>query len=247
MFYKINLAIVLLLFSTQSRSQHVEYNFGIGSGLFQYSSDKMGRMEPYYSMINVLFDPGYPENPYANNPLGNRSGLSFQFYEAVKKVTKRNFLWGLTLELQSLQSRKQIRNAFDVVHDTLFAATGHSKLRNTYIDLFPHFGHRIILKKIYLDITGGLELAMNFFGGHEKASAEIISTHQLLTADFSSRSSPVFVPFDGRIRLHSLLGYHQWGVTLGYSWGLINIDGSGSGNSSHSRYASLGIVYTLKH
>lgn len=244
MYHKPYIVLISLLFSNLCRGQHVEYNFGAGSGLYHYVSDKIDRIEPFYSMLNVAVGTMYPIKPYVNDPLGDKSGFSFQFYGVVKKVTKHNYIWGLDVEFQSLQSKKRLLYVFG---DSIENASGQCKLRYNYIDLFPFFGRRIILKKIYVDIFGGFELAMNLFQAHEKAKAEIISTHQIVSTNFSSRSSLIHLPWDARFRLQSLLGYKQWCVLLGYAWGLSNMDGQGRPNHSSSRYTSLGILYTLKH
>jgi outer membrane protein with beta-barrel domain len=235
----------LMLLSLFCRGQHVEYDFGIGSGLFHYVSDNNDKLEPFYSMINTTFAQGYPPNTYANNPKGEKSGFSFQVSAGLKKITKHNFVLGLDLEFESLQSKKKFDYVYDAIYDTLYDATGQCTLRNKYFTLSPYFGKRIIISKIYLDITAGFELALNFFNPHENDNAVITSTHQIVLADIISRQSSGFRPFDTRARLRAQFGYKKFGVSLGYSLGLTNMDGTGQPNHCHTSYLYTGIFYTI--
>jgi hypothetical protein len=83
--YKINIILAFSLVTGNCFGQHVEYNFGAGSGFFHYASDKSDKIEPYFSMLNIAVDSIYRTKPYANNPRGEKSGFSFQFFADLKK------------------------------------------------------------------------------------------------------------------------------------------------------------------
>lgn len=235
---KFNFVFAFLLLHIFCFGQHVEYNFGAGTGLFHYDSDKSDKTEPFYSMLNRFI------NSYANDPKGEKSGFSFQFFTVIKKVTKHNLVWGIDAEFQSLQSKKELLYVFS---DTMYNANGQCKLISKYLDLFPYVGKRIIIKKMYLDIMGGFELASDLFKFREIDKVVLTSTQQVVQADIIAHNIPGSWSYDGRFRLQSLLGYNQWGLSLGYSWGLSNMDGQNQPNKSYTRYAYVGIVYTLKH
>jgi hypothetical protein len=100
---------------------------------------------------------------------------------------------------------------------------------------------------MHIDITGGFELAMFFFNSQEIDHAVINSTGQILQADIKSKGNGYNV-WDGRFRLLSMLGLDaHWELILGYAWRLINMDEQQQPNQSHSRYASIGAVYSLRH
>ena len=86
---KFNFVFAFLLLHIFCFGQHVEYNFGAGTGLFHYDSDKSDKTEPFYSMLNRFI------NSYANDPKGEKSGFSFQFFTVIKKVTKHNLVSGI--------------------------------------------------------------------------------------------------------------------------------------------------------
>jgi hypothetical protein len=244
MSYRFNSLLFIVLFSGHCFAQHVEYNFGAGSGLYHYLSDKSHRMSLSYSFLNTSLGYRGPQISYMNDPNGEKSGFSFQFFAGVKKVTIHNLLWGIDVEFQSLQSKKNILYVF--AYDSSYASTGHCSLTNRYIDLFPYIGKRILIKNMYFDITGGIELAMGFFNSQQFDHAVINSTGQILQADIKLKGYG-HNAMDGRFRLQSLTRFDKhWGILLGYAWGLTNLDGQNDPNHSHSRYASIGINYVLQ-
>jgi hypothetical protein len=84
---------------------------------------------------------------------------------------------------------------------------------------------------------------MNLFHLHEIEEVIVTSTHQVIHADITSAGQG----FDDRFRLQSLLGYKYFGVSLGYEWGLTNLDGQNRPNKCHSRYANIGILYGISN
>lgn len=104
---------------------------------------------------------------------------------------------------------------------------------------------------------GGFDFAANYRfltpAPHEKADAVITNNNQVIGYDDKSRDYGSVWPNDCRIRFQTELGYKDWGITAGYSWGLFDRGGVSSPslgttpNSQrvYSRFLNVGIFYRI--
>ncbi|MBS1641296.1 MAG: hypothetical protein JST94_11710 [Bacteroidetes bacterium] len=249
---QLSLLIIAMFFLKCLYSQkHSEYNIAVGTGLFKYAGTDNTYIEPYYSSVNtnsVAITAG--GKGYANNPHGNKAGFSYFILVGMKKITKRNFLWRYSISYESVESKKSINWLYDgfSYYKTL---GGECLLRNQFITLSPNYGYRFTNKKnvnVYCDITGGLDIAMNFFNAHEKTYA-ITATNNTVTNDDLSRTNGGFHPLDVRANLQAEIGYNRWGIIVDYTWGFftgINTTIGSTPEVNNSRFLKFGLSYQLK-
>lgn len=234
------IAGIVLMLTPSIQAQHTEYNISGGIGLFHYVTKQ--KQEPYYSMINK----GSPSN-YANVPYGNKNGLSYQFSFELKKITRHPFLWGLGLEYEDVKSRKKINWISDPYE--FKSASGNVSLSNYFLALNPYIGYRFKGNLFYVDVMGGIDLAVSVSPARQQGTAIVDSTQKEINVNIRSRSYDGWDPFQTRARLQAEIGYKKFGLLLGYSRGLYKGHLATIGDKplySFSRYFRTGISYRLK-
>lgn len=211
--------IIHLVTATTCFAQHTEYSVIVSSGLSHFATKSIG--EPYYSMINIDYIHQQLKKTYDNYPFGEKNGFSYQFMIGLKRVTRHRNLWGIDFGYQSFQSKKNLHWALyaNDYKDTIYPADGKCSLRNNYLALNPYFGHRFVLGRSCLDITGGVNLETGVFPAHEMGSAVITSLDQRFSCDIRSKDGGGQIAFEISAKLQALWKLKKWGVGLNYLYG----------------------------
>ena len=228
--------ILTTLFSINVIGQTTEFSLHFTSGLFSFRGSESGN-----STFYTLNDPSSTSGR-TNTPWGNSSGASYGFALNAQRVTKFNLIFGLQTGYESLSSRIKIRSIW--VDNSSVAVTPGSKtdLNHQFINLHPFIGKRFnLLKNFQSDLILGLDLGIFL-----KVKEEPNIKSSLGTFD-SSRERNKPEDNDFRLRIDLINYYKNYGLTIGYSYGLTNYMKGYVGGSPevYSRMLRLGLVYKI--
>jgi hypothetical protein len=228
--------ILLLFFCTVSIfGQKNEFQISLDSGLFSYT----GVSATDYSSLNV-----FSENNTAktNNPFGSKNGLCFGGSFNVKRVAKGNMIYGIGLGYQFLKSKVCIESVFDNTIALPTKVSGQTYLINTCFNVYPSIGKRVVVKKIPIDLVGGLNFDF-ILNTKEKGNAK-----DSQGIEYSSNRSFNTIKFDFGPRIQLSTEYKKTGLYLGYSVGLLNYMSGyvGGENQVYSKMLRFGFTYRLK-
>ncbi|HEY8897999.1 MAG TPA: hypothetical protein VIM79_24405 [Niastella sp.] len=217
-------------------AQHTEYRISLNPGLFSFK----GRSSESVSSIN------YTERlhtGYTNNPYGSKNGLGYGISGNVKRVGKRNLVFGIDLGYERLRSKVTINRIDDNagIAAVQYNASGKTFLNYDFLNFQPFVGYRFIFRSLQLDVTGGVDLA-HCLKAKEKGNA---------TAEngiaYKTTVNRETIKTDIRPRLQLAADYHRLGVYAGYSLGLVNYKTGyvGGVNESYARVFRFGVTYRL--
>ncbi len=99
-------------------------------------------------------------------------------------------------------------------------------------------GKRLLAKKITLDATLGLDVALCL-----KSHASLVTSFG--NEDYWFTKNEISPAVDLRPRLQLAAGYKKLGIAAGYSLGLINYK-SAPGTKAYSNFLRMGLSYRLK-
>jgi hypothetical protein len=236
---KIVIVLVWLFVGTAVFAQKNEMFVSVDSGLFSY----FGESPVMRTSLNVGLAGA--NSGYANNSYGAKNGFCYGVSASFKRITKRNTLYGATLGYQSLQSKADIVSV-NIFSGTVLAipASGEAYRVSNGLNLFLSVGKRFVVKKIPIDLVGGLNFDY-IFKAKDKGNAKDITG---ATYTLSGERNTIKLDFSPRIQLST--EYKKIGVYAGYSMGLVNYYGMGyvgGGNASaYSKMIRFGISYRLK-
>lgn len=225
----------IFAYSVQAQSKgHFEYSANLNSGFFYFTGKNVSSLT-FMSMPSQGFDS------YVTNPTGNESGFSYEIAGNIKRVTKFNFLYGMDVAYQSLQSRSSVNFVSPgFMYSSVMPATGYAHLTNKFIDFAPFIGYRLPVKHFDIDVTAGIEIAP-WLAAKEVAKATVTSTQAVVESN-KNVSKP---NTDLRTRLGLSIYYNHFGINAGYSIGKINYYNQWAGGSieAFTRFVRLGIAY----
>jgi hypothetical protein len=234
---KILLTIIILLFLIKASGQKTELRGAMNSGLFSFS----GLSSRGTTSINW---DDRTSSGYTNEPYGTRSALCYGFSFNVKRVTKRNFLFGIDLGYETLRSKVSIDriDGYTGFSTYQYIATGKTFLNSDFLNLNPFLGYRIYSKNISFDLTGGFDFGY-CLKGTENGKARASNGIKYSTSG-DSKSGII----DFRPRFQFSAGYKKFGLYAGYSYGLLNymmwVKGDGIWEA-YSRLVRFGITYQI--
>lgn len=216
--------------------QSTELSIHLNSGLSSFGGESAGES----TFININENPSIDN--YTNNPYGKKMGLSYGLAAQVQRVTENKSILGLQAGFEMLRSKidiERIEGYFDL---RIHTAEGQTVLQNTFANIYPNFGHRFMFKSVALDLTAGPEIAF-FLNSKEKGEATEIGGN-VVTTDYE-RNHPTA---DVRGRFALTAKYQQFGISLGYSYGLTNYTRNmeGGDRENFARLIRFGFAYTLK-
>ena len=232
---KILLTITALLILTIAHGQITEYRISLNSGLFSFTGLSASATS---SII-----PGDQLNlSYTNNPYGSKSGLCYGLSGNIQRVTKQNFILGLDLGYEVLRSKVIINQIDGSTVESIYPATGKTFLNNNFLNTNPFFGYRIVSKPIVLDITAGIDYAY-CLNANEAGHATDSNGRKYET----SRERKT-IKSEVRPRIQISTNYKEFGLYLGYSYGLTNyMSGYWGGTwESYARLLRFGLTYQIK-
>ncbi|WP_026462068.1 outer membrane beta-barrel protein [Adhaeribacter aquaticus] len=178
---------------------------------------------------------------YTNDPYGKYVGVGYGAAIQLQRVTQGRTILGLQTGYEVLRSRVKITSVYNIRPEPTPIKSGETVLRNDFININPYAGHRFTIRKIDLDLTGGLEIAF-FQESREKGSVTTANGQTY----YSDRER--FRPgSDIRGRLN-LTGYYKHiGISLGYAHGIKNYTPmlEGATLNRYARVVRLGINYRI--
>ncbi len=227
--------LILISFIQFCQGQKLEYSVQLGSGLFSFG----GKSSTNTSFLNIS-DQSNISN-YTNNPYGQKSGFSFSISSQIQKLTLTKKIFGLQIGYESLTSKVTL--IYYPGGDFIYSPPincGQTYLMNHFINLFPYFGQRFVIKSIDLDLTGGADFGF-CTESEENGSALINNTKYTSNV---SRDKP---SLDFRLRAGLTAYYKKTGLSIGYSYGLTNYTPRimGANLEEYSRLFRFGIIYKI--
>ena len=236
MHHKLTL-FIFLLFPIIVSAQKTIYRISLNSGLFSFA----GKSAKNTSFINYS---NLNNSGYTNSPYGSKAGLCYGLSANMIRATKTNFLMGLDIGYENLNSKVLIDAISGYTGNATYAytATGKTILSYGFLNLYPFIGWRFKAEKLSFDITGGLELGY-CLAANEKGNATATNGTKYITA--VDRKT---IKKDIRPRIQVSANYHKTGVYVGYSYGLTNyMNGYVGGiNECYARLLRFGLTYQIK-
>jgi hypothetical protein len=234
---KIFLTLLVTLFLTNVFGQKTEFRIAFNSGLFSFS----GQSAEKYSQINFS---DQTKSGYTNNPYGSMIGICYGLSGNVKRITKKNLNLGLDLGFETLRSKVNITtiSGYTGTSTYEYTASGQTFLNYNFINLYPYIGHRFNVRKVFLDIVGGFDIAY-CLKATEKGDATATNGIKYTTSvDRKTKSTDI------RPRIQLAADYHKLGIYVGYSYGLVNYKSGyiGGTNECFGRLVRFGLTYRIK-
>ena len=228
---KILLTLIAVCALTLSYGQKTEFRISLNSGLFSFH----GKSAEKISFINYN---DKTQSGYTNNPYASENGLCFGLSGNIKRVTIKNFIFGIDLGYEVLRSKIQIDEIFGYTGSSTYQipAKGQTFFKYSCINLNPFWGYRLATKPINFDLTGGLDLG------------DCLRTKEDGTATAANGVSYIasgnrnIIKFEIRPRIQIAADYKKFGAYLGYSFGFL----MHSTNGCHERLLRFGLTYQLK-
>lgn len=215
--------------------QKIEKIIALNSGLFSF----YGKSAESTSSIN------YNEislDGYTNNPYGTGRDLCIGLSVMIKKVTSKNFLFGIDLGYEKLQSSVRITqiSLSSANMNRSIATHGKSRFKFNSINVFPFLGYRISNAKMKTDLSLGMEMGYLISAKDVGYASGFLEVYRIS----HERST---INFDIRPRVQFTLNYKNFGFYTGYSLGLANfmsgyIDGV---NDCYSNIIRFGVAYKI--
>ncbi|WP_264520743.1 hypothetical protein [Flavobacterium sp. N1994] len=263
------LFLAIFLFSI-SNAQTTEYRVSLDSGLFSYGG------EGAFSSSSMVIYPGRTDG-YTLNPYGSDVAFCYGLSVDWRHITSSKTLFGFSLGYEIVRSKTTItlvQGDFSSFYGNIngFLPSGAETVTTNYdLNAFPYAGHRFMIKKTPVDLVFGVDVAY-ILGSTEKGEANgtsvisgtvvtvggggnggtvpvlgaIIPTNQ---TTYTSSNNIYNTSFDLRPRLQVSADYYNFGLYLGYSYGLVNYNtnprsGANTGNT-YSRMIRFGVTYKL--
>ena len=228
--------LITIFIFTNLYGQKTEYAIGFSSGLFSFSGKSAGKVSFFnYSVIYKI--------SYTNNPYGAKQGFCYGMAGNLKRVSKNNFVFGIEAAYERLRSEIAIDRIvnYDGIVTTQYPADGKTFLDFSFINLEPFAGYRIVSKKSRVDLTAGLDIAYCL---EAKESGEATGPNG---TTFTTSEDRKTISTDIRPRLQIATAYKNFGIYLGYSFGLANYKSGyrGGTNEAYARFLRFGFTYLL--
>ena len=231
------LTMITFLTLTNVFGQKTELRASLNSGLFSFS----GVSSEATTSINYN---DQTKSGYTNNPYGSKVALCYGVSLNLKRITKRNIIFGLDLGYETLRSKITIDriDGYNGTSTYQYNASGKTFLNNSFLNFNPFIGYRFIVNNICIDLTGGFDYGYILKAkedGHATATNGIKYTTSMDRKD---------VTFDLRPRIQLSTEYKEIGLYVGYSYGLIDymMNYKGGTNEASARLLRFGITYQIK-
>jgi len=205
---KIYLSLLFVFSIVIVKAQSSEFSVQANSGFSHYTGS--GTVGSTFLNNAPQSHSGYP------NGDGNLNATIYGFDAQWQYIFKCNFILGLQAGYEAIGSKVNI-NGVDAEGGEI-SATGSVTNRADYINVNPYIGFRFNINKVRFDIMPGLDLA---FGVGSQQSGTIKAsngTYYNENDNFSSAKDDV------RLRLGLAAYYKKFGITAGYSHGLVNFN-----------------------
>jgi hypothetical protein len=230
--------ILRILFTIASAgdvfAQTTEYSVQVGSGLFSYG----GKSAASATSVSISDVSSLPHD--VHHVFGKKSGLSYGIYAQMQTITKKNYIRGVRLGFNRLSSKANVTSFANMVG--YGPADGKVIASSQVVQLNPYFGYRIQIKKMHVDLTGGIN------GGY------ILTNRYHLTVEGRNYAIDQKEPnqmsntkFDFGPGAGVSIGYRKIALSADYFHGLVNYLGEfdAANREIYSRYLRFGISYQI--
>jgi hypothetical protein len=217
-----------------SLAQTSELSVQVSSGLFSYGGKSA-------ATTSYLFINDTPPNYNVNTPFGTKSAFSYGLAFQGQRITKKHFIWGFKAGYD-LQAASLGIDEYTAMSGSFPVKNGKSELRNHLIQLNPHFGYRIPIQKIKLDITAGFNL-----GFIRKSDNYVTYDDQNDFFDKKFENGKINTKTDFGPNAGLAVSYKRVSISADYTYGLINYQRMmvGGNPQIYSRYLRFGIAYRI--
>ena len=233
---KISPLIFLLLSSAFcSKAQTVEYRLLLGSNLFHFAGQSAASSS-FFNYSAAL------NKTYTNNPYGSQNGLGKGLGLDVKRITKKNWIWGSNLSYEYNRSKTTISLISGYTPSAVLSGSkSYSYLDYQFINVTPSLGKRLVARNWKIDLSAGFD-----FSFCTKAWENGRATAADGQVFFSSLDRKT-IKFDLRPRMEFSLLRKYAGIHMSYSHGLNNYKSGyiGGINSSFARIVRMAVSFQI--
>jgi hypothetical protein len=228
--------------------QKTDIQLAFNSGLFSFA----GTSPTKTTFINkrTFFthpEPANDKQAYTNNPYGAIPEICYGLAASVRRVSKKNLLFGFEMSYEVLRSRVNIDRVVDPISSSFagnMPATGKTNLNFTFLNAYPHIGYRFQTAQFHFDWIVGFDAAFGINAQERgKATAENGNTYVLK----NEKSHP---KFDPRLRSQIAISFNEKiDLYIGYSYGFWNYKSEFVGITDDNAFARMirfGVAYRLK-
>jgi len=231
---KISIALIVSVLTVNAFAQKTEFRVSLNSGLNSFYGNAAANNTSFIQFLNatstnvesqgLLNIYGKDVQPFV--------GLSFD----VKRITKKNFIYGVDFGIESMKSTVNINTIIQApahAQSTLIDAQGNTELNFKTLNLHPYIGHRFEFKKFSIDATAGVDISYLF---KTQYSYNVIGANGFSE---SSNANLTDKKFDIRPRLQIAVNHDKFTFYTGYSFGIKNYVNNASSESNYGAFARL--------
>ena len=229
---KLIVLLGFIAFSTSIFAQKTEIKGVLNSGLSSFFGD---------GAASETFLSNLPPTSRINNPYGSKYSVCYGLSGTIQRVTKRSFIVGLDLGVESVRSKVLINRVSD--SGKSLTASGNGYYTHNFLNAYPFWGYRFQAAGFNIDWVLGLDVAYNL-KSKVKGSATA-SDERVFTADYVRKDKPT----DVRLRTQVAVSSKGIGAFVGCSFGVVNYQGGLIGGTipvCFSRVIRFGLTYQLQ-
>jgi len=231
---KFHFFIAIVFFVTNIYAQKTEFGFSLNSGLYSFA----GKSAETVTVINYYDKTNHG---YTNNPYGSKNGLSYGFSLNLKRITQRNFIFGLDLGYEISGSKISITGIRTSTYE--YEATGKTILQSNFINIYPMAGYKLNFNYISFNVICGFDFGY-CLSTDEKGTATATNGMKYTTSE--DRKT---IEVDIRPRIQISTEYKRIGLYIGYSNGITNYMSGydGGTNITFAKIVRFGVSYKISH
>lgn len=194
------------------------------------------------------FDTPVLNGVITDNVYGRHYAFPLSLEVQAMRVGKSGFLYGAAIGYDMLRSKVDIdsmRVYTMLVNNKIhYKAEGSTTLTNTYINVNPFIGTRMMVHDVTLDFIGGLDLGF-CLSSHEKGSAvNIVASPSPPVIMLKTDRDVPHPTLDVCARIQVQATMKRIGLIAGYSLGLTNYQTTGNARA-YTSFLRLGLGYRL--
>jgi hypothetical protein len=231
----------LIGLATTAHAQKCEYSINLNTGLFRFKGKDA-------AIASYLVEKSDRSLNYTDKPFGTQQQTSYGVAGQLQYISKSKIIMGLQGGYDLLRSKVGLYQPQHIVYAVSLAyynyptpITGSTTSVNSYLNLNPFIGYRIVAKAFNIDLKPGLDVA---FGLHSHEKGEALADDKTTVKTDLDRDKPVN---DLRLRLDITAYFKNMGLTAGYSSGLNNLNSQANAdvNDLHSQLLRFGLSFRL--
>jgi hypothetical protein len=186
------------------------------------------------------------------NTMGAEGGLCYGLSFSFKKITKKNYFFGVDIGYEILRSRAEITKLYEFIPNpsgvgynvVTHSITGIAYRNNTFLNTYQFLGYRWKYKKINFDLTVGMDIG--YFINTKESGFAKKSDGTNYTIFYPRLYKYMDSDFRPRFQLSS--SYKKFGLYFGYAYGISDYLKGNTLNygTITSQVIRFGVIYKLK-